>query len=106
MSQLDKYVLVMEAARALVAAEKSSLKCAANRGNADAGSSRAKITTLNARWATMAEHRDRCAHELHCVVVEANLADPYDERYYGEITTHGGNWLINRRHPKVKSCAS
>lgn len=48
--------------------ERAQRKCDATRARREslpAGSSRAKVTTANARWMSACEHRDRC---------EANLA--------------------------------
>lgn len=52
--------LIRDLAKAQAASERASEA----RRNAAPGTSRAKITTLNARWARAAEHRDRLAAEL------------------------------------------
>lgn len=48
----------------LESAEKATQKCTAARAALPAGSSRARVTTANARWMTAAEHRDRCEARL------------------------------------------
>jgi hypothetical protein len=45
-------------------AAKKAAKCAAARSQLMAGSSRARVTTANARWARAAEARDLYAREL------------------------------------------
>lgn len=48
-----------QAAKDLEKAQADSIKAATNRRNLPQGSSRAKVTTANARWMANAEHRDR-----------------------------------------------
>jgi hypothetical protein len=50
--------------RALRAAERSSAKASAARRALPAGSSRARVTTANARWMRAAEHRDLLRRQL------------------------------------------
>lgn len=50
--------------KALDRAQKASAKAAMARLALPAGSSRARVTTANARWARAAEHRDRLARQL------------------------------------------
>jgi hypothetical protein len=50
--------------RELARAEKQSQLACDARAALPAGSSRAKVTTANARWARAAEHRDRIAKQL------------------------------------------
>lgn len=50
--------------RELVAAQKRSDKLAMARAALPIGSSRARITTANARWSSAAEARDRAQKEL------------------------------------------
>ncbi len=51
-------------ARDLEAAELAMLKASAARAALPAGSSRAKVTTANARWSTKCEQRDRVEDRL------------------------------------------
>lgn len=46
-------------ARSLADAERKVARTSAARAALPAGSSRARVTTANARWATACEHRDR-----------------------------------------------
>jgi hypothetical protein len=50
--------------RALVKAQEKSLKAMLAREGMSPGSTRARVTTANARWARTAEHRDRCRAEF------------------------------------------
>lgn len=49
---------------ALLAAERASARAAAARSRLPPGSSRARVTSANAKWSRAAEHRDRLAREL------------------------------------------
>lgn len=51
-------------ARALQTAEHKSLDACDARANLPAGSSRARVTTANARWSIAAEARDRARESL------------------------------------------
>lgn len=53
--------------RDLAAAQKKSWEAAAKRGALPAGSTRARVTTANAKWSRAAEHRDRIEEELHAL---------------------------------------
>jgi hypothetical protein len=55
---------ILAARKELARAEKASAKAAERRAALPPGSSRARVTTANARWATAAEHRDRCSARL------------------------------------------
>lgn len=55
-----KYDALAEAVRDLQRAARDSLKWAERRAALPLGSSRARVTTANARWAQAAEERDRC----------------------------------------------
>lgn len=50
--------------REFARAETASLKASEARSRLPAGSSRARVTTANARWARKAEERDRILGEL------------------------------------------
>jgi hypothetical protein len=50
--------------RLLAQARAASERAAERRMSLDIGASRARVTTANARWATMAEARDRLAAHL------------------------------------------
>ena len=65
---------VMRLTRELAAAQAASDKASRARAALPAGSSRAKVTTANARWARAAEHRDRIAAELDAARVRATEA--------------------------------
>lgn len=56
----DRYFAVADAFRALARAEQKSQQLAERRAALPPGSSRARVTSANARWARAAEHRDRC----------------------------------------------
>ena len=58
-------------------AQKASEKVAAARGALPPGSTRARVTTANARWMRKAEYRDRIAKEL------ATLEQPINEADHG-----------------------
>ena len=58
-SRLEHLEAALSVLKELVKAERDSLKACDRRGAMDQGSSRAKMTTLNARWAILAEYRDR-----------------------------------------------
>ncbi len=91
MSQIDKYKEVLQWAKQLVKAEEASLKACESLRNLEPGASRARSTTLNAKWSTAAEHRDRIAHKLHIAVVRADLAERFADDYYGEQSS-GHKW--------------
>lgn len=98
---LKKYETALNALKELVAAEKASLKACENMRKAEPGTSRAKSTTISARWSTAAEHRDRTAHQAHVAVVRAGLAERFDDSYYGEFPS-GHKWgqiLITKERP-------
>lgn len=98
---LEKYEEVLRWAKELVAAEKASVKACEAMGAAPLGVSRAKSTTLNAKWSTAAEHRDRMTHKLHVAVVRAGIAGRFDDDYY-ETHATGHKWnqiLIEREKP-------
>jgi hypothetical protein len=59
---LENYEDVLRWAKELVAAEKASIRACEAMRDAPLGVSRAKSTTLNARWSAAAEHRDRMFH--------------------------------------------
>lgn len=98
---LEKYREILDKAKELVRAEQVSQKACEALGACEVGASRAKRTTLNARWSTAAEHRDRVAHQLHVAVVRAGIAERFPDDYYGEQPS-GHKWcqiLINRERP-------
>ena len=53
-----------QVARELAAAQRASLKASEARMAHPVGSSRARVTSLNAKWMRAAEHRDRLEREL------------------------------------------
>lgn len=61
-------------ARDLEAAELAMLKASSARAALPAGSSRARVTTANARWSTKCEHRDRVEARLVAAGVDMNVA--------------------------------
>lgn len=97
----NKYAEVLRWAKELYRAEDASQRACAALGDTPAGASRAKRTTLNARWSTASEHRDRTAHRLHVAVVRAGLAERFPDDYYGSFPS-GHKWcqiLIERERP-------
>lgn len=56
---MPKLTDIQRAERDLVKAEQASKRACVRRGDLPAGSSRAAITTANARWMVLSEHRDR-----------------------------------------------
>lgn len=98
---LEMYEDVLRWAKELVLAEKGSLKACDAMRNAPLGISRARSTTLNAKWSTAAEHRDRILHKVHVAVVRAGIAGKFDDDYYVTHAT-GHKWnqiLIEREKP-------
>lgn len=67
---------IAKATRELVKAEAASERAMDRRMNLPSGSSRARITTANARWATAAEERDRVAARLAQLWAEAERQEP------------------------------
>ena len=61
-------------ARDLEAAEKRSIATTAARAALPGGSSRARVTTANARWARAAEDRDHCEARLVAAGVDMATA--------------------------------
>jgi len=70
----DRYYAAADALRALARAEDASQRAAAARSALPPGSSRARVTTANARWARAAEHRDRCITTARAAVQAAGLS--------------------------------
>lgn len=67
MSAADQHAARKDLKRKIVAyldAYEASARAADARSSLPQGSSRAKVTTANARWASAAEERDRCAKDL------------------------------------------
>lgn len=60
----DKYSAIADAADKLDKAQHTSMRWSDARGALPPGSSRAKVTTTNARWSQAAEHRDKCEASL------------------------------------------
>lgn len=54
-------------------AQAKSLKCAAARHRLPIGSSRARVTTANARWASAAEERDKLQEKVERLEKELSL---------------------------------
>ena len=54
--------------KALAAAQKKSLQWASRRAALPPGSSRARVTTANAKWGIAAEHRDRISVLLDAAI--------------------------------------
>lgn len=61
--------------RLLEKAERDSKKAAEARGNLPPGSTRARITTANARWWTAAEHRDTIREHLEALRAHMNPSE-------------------------------
>ena len=64
----DKFLALARAAHDADKAQRKSIELAAMRHALPPGSSRAKVTTANARWSNAAEYRDRCE-----IVVEREI---------------------------------
>ncbi|MCB9507993.1 MAG: hypothetical protein H6697_10040 [Myxococcales bacterium] len=65
---MERYQAILAAAKNLVAAQKATEKAGAARHALPPGSTRARVTTANARWASQAEERDRCEAALVTLV--------------------------------------
>jgi hypothetical protein len=74
-------VTIPELERELARAQRASEKASAARAALPPGSSRARVTTANARWMRAAEHRDRILAQL-----EAARAGSRAEHINSEVT--------------------
>lgn len=64
-----------DAFRRLIAAQKKCDQCTARRSQMQAGvDSRARMTTMAARWSTACEERDRCEQALRDLGVDLGVA--------------------------------
>ena len=63
-ADVDAETAYVNADKGYIAAAKKSAKCSEARGALPAGSTRARVTTANARWMRAAEERDRVEKEL------------------------------------------
>lgn len=61
-------IVLAQRAAAYAQAQGASLRAAEARGALEAGSSRARITSANAKWMRAAEHRDRAWRNLELVL--------------------------------------
>lgn len=53
------------------------------------------------RLVTFSESRNSARHEAHCRAVEAGIADPYPDDYYGDQTERPTSWHeVNRHYPR------
>lgn len=77
---VDSYQALVVAAKALVLAQEKSDRAAESRARLPAGSSRARVTTANARWMRAAEERDRCLANARRAVDRAGLGVIADSR--------------------------
>ena len=68
-----RYDALFAAVKRLVAAEAKSVKACEARRALPYGSSRARVTTANARWATAAEMRDRAIEMVEKEIRAASL---------------------------------
>lgn len=69
MSLLDRYRRAATLTRQLADAQAKTERAFEARSALPAGSSRAKVTTANARWMRAAEHRDRLLVQLEDIGV-------------------------------------
>jgi hypothetical protein len=46
---------------------------------------------------SLCEERNRTQHELHCLIVEADLAPAYEDDYYGDHIERPNGWHTNKR---------
>lgn len=65
----DEIEKIKKLRRELKVANRASEKAAEARFKLEAGSSRARVTTANARWMRAAEHRDRLLAQLQALGV-------------------------------------
>lgn len=72
--KVHAYRQVADRAKALAAAQAASEKAADSRALIETGSTRARITTANARWMQAAEDRDCKLASLELALVEAGLS--------------------------------
>lgn len=71
---LSAWTAIASAFRALAAAQRACDKRTAARAALPAGSSRARVTTANARWARACEQRDLCEKALRDLGVDLDVA--------------------------------
>jgi hypothetical protein len=87
----NKYLAIAKLAMELAKAESDSQRACEALGKLEIGESRARRTSLNAKWSRSAEQRDRLFHNLHVAIVRAGIAERFDDDYYGEHQT-GHKW--------------
>lgn len=68
-----RYDNIVEIARRLQRLERKSLEACFARGALLPGSTRARVTTANARWASAAELRDRALEDLRAEIARLGL---------------------------------
>jgi hypothetical protein len=71
MTKPNRFTPLLEAVKALEAAERVSLAAAERRGALPPGTSRARVTTANADWARKAEGRDHKIEHAEAAAVAA-----------------------------------
>lgn len=69
-SELDSLLRIKASLDQLIQAERASMRCCTTRAACDPGTSRARITTANARWARAAEDRDRKREQFRSTLVK------------------------------------
>jgi hypothetical protein len=73
MTASDRSTLLLALRRDLVRLTRASERACRARAALPPGSSRARVTTANARWANAAEARDRCQERIEALEVEGGM---------------------------------
>lgn len=74
-----KYDDLVSAVLGLVRAERASVKASEARAALPPGSTRARVTSANARWSRAAEHRDWCQERVREALAECPELLPGEE---------------------------
>lgn len=83
--------------RALDAAQKASTKASDARSALPAGSSRARVTTANARWMRASEHRDRCEAALRAALASACIPELAEAHKAASAKIDAAYWAFTRQ---------
>lgn len=70
--------------------------------NGDHSEKQRRKVSVDVSWQAM--HVDQKTHLAHVAVVEAGLADPYEDNYYGETEYNPDGWhdmKFMRRRPEI-----
>lgn len=90
-SRLSNLEAALAALKALVKAERDSARQCERNGALAVSSTRARITTANARWSTLAEHRDRVEARFVSQLAECGYVDGNEAKELAATTArmHG-----------------